>query len=75
MNDTNEDNDIYEALMEEGDVLASQTFAGGSWSKVIEFQGRYFSVNETETTECNSAQEAFFTALIGNDTFDRIDSL
>jgi len=67
--------DNFEGVMEEGDVLASQTWAGGSWSQVIEYEGRYFSVNEVETTECSSILEAFISAAIGNDTFDRIDSL
>ena len=58
-----------------GKVIASQTWRGGSWAFVTEYNGRYFSTDEVEREEFDNAADAFSRAGIGRDTFDEIMDL
>lgn len=60
-------------LDQRGKVIAEQTWQGGSWASVSEYNGRFFSQDEVETIECPTALAAFERAGIGRATHDQIN--
>ena len=67
--------DLIEVLSKLGTIIASQSWARGSWSTVYEYKGRYFAVDEVQGQVCSSAEEAFERASIGKDAYDEINKL
>jgi hypothetical protein len=57
---------------EVGELVAEQTWSGGSWVKVYLFDGKYFVVNEVETSVADTEADALTLAGIENDSFDQI---
>jgi len=65
--------DPREVLESAGNVIGSQTWSGGSWVTVYEYKGKFFTSNEVELTECDTAQQAFSRANFDGEQFDTID--
>jgi len=64
-----------EVLDLQGEIIASQTWAGGSWSYVYEYNSQFYSCDEVDCVGFANAKDAFSRAGIGRDTYDEIDSL
>lgn len=53
-----------------GELVAEQTWSGGSWVNIHFYDGKYFVVNEAETSIADTRSEAIKLGGIENDSFD-----
>ncbi len=66
-------NDVPLGLISEiGELVAEQSWSGGSWVNVYLFDGKYFIVSEVETRVADTEADAIKIAGIDNDTIDQI---
>jgi hypothetical protein len=66
-------NQAFTQLLEDEALeIASQSWRCGSWSTVYELCGCFVAIDEVETYICDSAEEAFSNANIGNEDNDAI---
>jgi hypothetical protein len=55
-----------------GEIVAEQTWKGGSWVNIYLYDGKYFVLNEVETSVADTEAEALKLGGIGNDSYDEI---
>ncbi len=68
-------NDVpVELVTKVGELVAEQSGASGSWTRVYLFDTKYFIVNEAGNTVVETEAEALKTASITTDAFDDITS-
>jgi hypothetical protein len=59
-------------LTEAGELVAEKSCPSGSWVKVYFFDGKYFIINDVETTVAETETEALKIAGIESETFNQI---
>ena len=58
-----------------GELVAEQTWNGGSWVSVYKYGGSYYVLSEVEVACFESHEAAFDAAGIGNEVHDEIESV
>jgi hypothetical protein len=58
-----------------GELVAEQTWEGGSWVNIYLYDRKYFVLNEVETSIADTEAEALKLGGIGNDSYDEINYL
>lgn len=61
--------EVIQAL---GVEVASDTWAGGSWATVYQYDGLFFVIDEVETRVFKTLTEATASAGIASDAFDKL---
>lgn len=62
-----------QVVSELGDCIAEQTWENGSWVNVYAYDGKFFVINEVETTAFDDRNAAMKSARLGDDTYDNIN--